>query len=343
MIMQLRVSGVLVLGVLIATGRPVTTRAVRIRKNIYMHKVTIFIVAVFVYTSIVSSANAYENRLWTSKSGATIEASFFRVTSGGIVILKKHDGEMIRISRSGLSADDNAFIDSLLRPKANPSASLFDYSTSFEQSEGYVIGNIDRQKNWAFLNPSELTTATVESGFSHEGKQALILSNAHLVKEYTFRLRRDITPYAVKGTKISSTLFWAPLTGDASSEAGWKITDKEEKEYYSISGGLFLNRSDSIDFKSRRHSIGHGKVGPDPTLKQWNKLLSLVVPGKSLPTGENITTYDVTLSNAGGECTQTNMVITDINFTAKWLDIDIVVKPQSSVALDSMSFIANSP
>lgn len=75
-------------------------------------RVSMFFLVIFlIFTGSTSEIQA-EERLWTSRSGATIQAAFVSESSGQVV-LKRGDGELLRIELSQLSPEDQSHILSL--------------------------------------------------------------------------------------------------------------------------------------------------------------------------------------------------------------------------------------
>ena len=68
-------------------------------------------------------ASAQEVRTWTSASGKTIEAAFVEQKSGQ-VMLRKADGEMIKINLNQLSSADQIFVGSQAKPASAPASAL---------------------------------------------------------------------------------------------------------------------------------------------------------------------------------------------------------------------------
>ena len=61
----------------------------------------------------VASSPADEGRVWSTKAGATAQASFVK-EANGIVTLRKVDGAKVQVSRASLSAVDEAYLVKLL-------------------------------------------------------------------------------------------------------------------------------------------------------------------------------------------------------------------------------------
>lgn len=78
-----------------------------------MNKI-LFAFAIFIITFEYDNTTAFaqDSRIWTSKSGATIEASVINI-QGNDVVLRKLDGVTVKIDRSGLSPQDNEYLQSL--------------------------------------------------------------------------------------------------------------------------------------------------------------------------------------------------------------------------------------
>jgi len=79
----------------------------------------VFLAAVMILS--ISSAQA-EYRVWTDNTGKTIEAELLKVV-GNVAVLKKSDGEYLRVSMSSLSKKDLHYIELTQPPKVEISVS----------------------------------------------------------------------------------------------------------------------------------------------------------------------------------------------------------------------------
>ena len=77
-----------------------------------MNRILILSGVVLILICTTFSASGQTSRVWTSKSGATIEDVFVK-TANDSVTLEKSDGTMIQISRAGLAPQDNEYLRSL--------------------------------------------------------------------------------------------------------------------------------------------------------------------------------------------------------------------------------------
>ncbi len=100
--------------------------------------------AVFLSILWVGVSHA-EMRIWTSKKGDTIEATYVRIFAGGKVVLKTSDGRELKIPIDGLSAKDQDYLASLIPPQIKISVDV-DTDIDTEQSTDWYVRKRETSK-----------------------------------------------------------------------------------------------------------------------------------------------------------------------------------------------------
>ena len=180
----------------------------------------------FLSAALVSPARS-EMRIWTSASGASVEAEYVRL-EGRTVVLKGEEGQMIQIGMTALSDADQAYVQARQAPEAavaSPATAATAQDESFRLTEEQIA--------------SLKTSAESRSG------ERLSFTGAFGPRRLDERERRRLRPDSPVAFRITADF----TEGRQRPDGRWsrrRLPSRVQFYVLDAEGNVLLNRSESV-------------------------------------------------------------------------------------------------